>query len=292
MSEFEIVNRKTGELTEFDPSKTADYLLGLEAVKKRAIRMKDWPTLAIAISEEVQLQREHCSWWKGAVRGPGRHGNSARPGTISERDAIKTTSITAEQTSKWAAKLQDAEKYEAQLEAKARKAAGLEPADNHRSEGTGEPEWYTPALYIEAARQVLGAIDLDPASSDIAQKTVKASEYFTAQRSSLNVPWHGRVWLNPPFSQPAIQHFAEKTVLEATEGRIDQAIVLTHNYTDTFWFHHIEEVAARICFTRGRIAFLNPQGEKCAPTQGQAFFYIGENAQAFDEVFRQFGFVR
>jgi hypothetical protein len=28
---------------------------------------------------------------------------------------------------------------------------------NHRAQGTGEVEWYTPSIYIEAARDVLGA---------------------------------------------------------------------------------------------------------------------------------------
>ena len=36
------------------------------------------------------------------------------------------------------------------------------------------PRWHTPAEYIEAAREVMGSIDLDPASCHIAQQAVKA----------------------------------------------------------------------------------------------------------------------
>jgi ParB family chromosome partitioning protein len=42
-------------------------------------------------------------------------------------------------------------------------------------------EWFTPAENIEAARTVLGAIDLDPASCELADRTVRATHYFTAQ---------------------------------------------------------------------------------------------------------------
>jgi hypothetical protein len=38
--------------------------------------------------------------------------------------------------------------------------------------GTGNMEWNTPAEYIELARNALGGIDLDPASNDLAQKTI------------------------------------------------------------------------------------------------------------------------
>ena len=44
---------------------------------------------------------------------------------------------------------------------------------------------YTPE-YIEAARIVLGSIDLDPASSDIANQLVRAKKYYTIADNGLN----------------------------------------------------------------------------------------------------------
>ena len=158
--------------------------------------------------------------------------------------------------------------------------------------GPGESsEWYTPEQYIEAARAAMGGIDLDPASSELAQKTVRAGEFLTIDDDGLTREWRGRVWLNPPYAQPAIHHFMQKTVDEYTSGRVTECIALTHNYTDTQWFHIAAKEAAAICFTRGRIGFVSPEGRKAAPTQGQAFFYFGNRCAEFAEAFGGFGFV-
>lgn len=157
--------------------------------------------------------------------------------------------------------------------------------------GTGENEWYTPVEYIDAARAVLGQIDLDPASSRQAQSQIKALSFFTASDSGLDKDWHGNVWLNPPFAQPLIADFVSKMVSEFGAGRVTAAVMLTHNYTDTAWFHEAVSEASAICFTRGRVKFYDVTGAVAAPTQGQAFFYFGHDIASFAKVFADIGFV-
>lgn len=163
---------------------------------------------------------------------------------------------------------------------------------NHRAQGAGQNEWYTPVEYVEAVRDVLGRIALDPASSESANEVVSAQRYFTKTDDGLSQSWKARnIFLNPPYAQPFIAQFIEKMVTEAACGNVPEAIVLTHNYTDTAWFHMAEESCDAICFTRGRIGFLSPNGDKAAPTQGQAFFYFGKNVKRFAERFQSIGFV-
>jgi phage N-6-adenine-methyltransferase len=176
-----------------------------------------------------------------------------------------------------------------ELAEKAASAIG-QPA-NSKSEFTGEFEWYTPAEYIEAVREALSAIDLDPASSDKAQETVKAASYFTIADDGLSKEWRGRVWLNPPYSRGMISQFITKLVGDYSSGAVQSAILLTHNYTDSTWFRTAQEACSAICFTDTRIKFNCPDGDVCSPTQGQAFFYYGPDPERFADVFEAVGFV-
>jgi phage N-6-adenine-methyltransferase len=159
---------------------------------------------------------------------------------------------------------------------------------SHVSLNSGENEWYTPPQYVEAAREAMGSIDLDPASCETAQANVKAERYFDIDQNGLDKPWRGNVWLNPPYSKDLVGLFAAKVVEESQ--RYDQAIVLVNNATDTAWFHQLSSVASAACFFRGRIKFLDKTGNPAnTPVQGQVAIYIGPNPKRFCQCFEHMG---
>ena len=137
----------------------------------------------------------------------------------------------------------------------------------------------------------LGDIDLDPASSEVAQGTVKARHYFTKSDDALHRQWHGRVFINPPYSRDGMPRFIEKLITEFQADRVSEAIALVHSYTDPCWFHDLARFAAAICFTRGRIHFVSPYGDAAAPVHGSAFFYLGSNPEKFIGEFEPLGLV-
>ena len=156
---------------------------------------------------------------------------------------------------------------------------------------TGDEESYTPPIYLDAALRVMGSIDTDPASNPMAQENVKAKKYYTVEDDGLKEvnTWDGNVWMNPPYTARVINKFIEKVIDQKETGICNQAIVLTNNNTDTTWFHAMLDAGASVCFTRGRINFLKRDGSKSSPTNGQAFFYLGDNHKEFNDVFSAFG---
>lgn len=156
---------------------------------------------------------------------------------------------------------------------------------------TGDEESYTPSAYIESAVEVMGKIDLDPASNEMAQLTVNADHFYTAESDGLTKEWRGKVWMNPPYTARVINVFISKLVSHYAAGEVTEAIVLTNNNTDTSWFHEAANNAAAVCFTSGRINFLKRDGSKSSPTNGQSFIYFGKNIDLFKTVFSKHGLV-
>jgi hypothetical protein len=159
----------------------------------------------------------------------------------------------------------------------------------HVSNNSGKYEWHTPPKFIEAAREVMGSIDLDPASSEIGNKVIQAKTIYTKEDSGLVHPWFGNIWMNPPYNNSLVVDFTKKLIEELPN--INQACVLVNNATETRWFQdYIYGYCDAICYVRTRIKFLDIHGQSTGSSlQGQVIAYFGSNTQKFVEIFKQFG---
>lgn len=154
-------------------------------------------------------------------------------------------------------------------------------------------EWYTDSRYIEAARKVMGSIDLDPASCAEANTRVKATRYYTKADDGLAHEWSGNVWLNPPFGKidgkSTIKLFIRKLLDEYERGHVSQAIYLITGKNNSVWFRWIWDYP--VCFPHEHVYFRRPDGSVKDQMFGVLFAYLGPNEQRFIDVFQQFGTV-
>lgn len=200
---------------------------------------------------------------------------ASRKGDISVNAAYQVTKMMQEEQEEIASRIQSGENA---------KSVVLEVQKRpHVANNSGNNEWYTPAEYIEAARNAMGSIDTDPASNDIANKIVKAGKYYTIETNGLAHDWTGNVWMNPPYSSDLISKFVEK--LKEQRANYNQAIILVNNATETQWFYEIVKIASAVCFPKSRVKFYMPDGKTGAPLQGQAVLYVGDNYEKFISAF-------
>lgn len=157
-------------------------------------------------------------------------------------------------------------------------------------------EWYTQPKYIEAAKEVMGSIELDPASCAEANAIVQAERYFTEQDNGLAQEWQAEtVWLNPPYArtktyQSGIRAWVEKALRAYDAGTIQQAILLVTTEMNAQWIQPLYQFS--ICFPNHRVKFISPKKDKRGKYQhmfGACFVYMGPNKVKFEEVFTQFG---
>jgi ParB family chromosome partitioning protein len=103
----------------------------------------------------------------------------------------------------------------------------------------------------------------------LANKTVKANVYYTAEDDGLAQEWYGNVWMNPPYAQPLIAQFSNTVADKYDCGDIEQACVLVNNATETSAFQRMLESCACVCFLRTRVKFVDMNGVASgAPLQG------------------------
>jgi hypothetical protein len=115
----------------------------------------------------------------------------------------------------------------------------------------GKEEWLTPPEIIKA----LGDFDLDPCAP-VNRPWEMAKAHMTIHDNGLIKPWHGRVWLNPPYGGETGKWMARA----ATHGNVT-ALIFARTETIQF-FESIWPKAKAVCFIKGRLSFYHVSGKK------------------------------
>jgi hypothetical protein len=140
-------------------------------------------------------------------------------------------------------------------------------------------EWRTPKYIFDALQDQTGTrleFDLDPCAPDQGVSHVPAQRIYTRLDDGLRRPWHGLVFVNPPYSE------ARRSIVKWVERYFEHGngIALIPARTSCDWWHqYVYPLAQLICFPARKIQFLQPDGKVGgSPTLGNALIGAGEVA--------------
>jgi len=146
---------------------------------------------------------------------------------------------------------------------------------SHQSGRMISDTWLTPPEIITS----LGEFDLDPCAAEN-MPWITAHRMVTKQEDGLSIFWHGRVWLNPPYSREAVKWL--QRLKEHGNG-----IALIFARTETKWFfENVWRGASGILFLKGRIHFYTPDGRRASANAGAPSVLVAygeENNEALEK---------
>lgn len=139
-------------------------------------------------------------------------------------------------------------------------------------------DWCTPPEILEAVRDVFeGRIDFDPCSNPYsvvgAQRRVMLPKWADSEAArgedvvigdGLEVPWAGYVFFNPPYSHVLLGRFMARAARTALGGA-GHGIGLVPSKTDIGAWHESVPASAAVCFLKGRVKHLLPDGTQADP---------------------------
>ncbi len=161
-------------------------------------------------------------------------------------------------------------------------------------------EWYSPPDIVESARAVLGIIDLDPATSDLANKTIRAERIIT--EDSLSSNWADErpvsIYLNAPGGKVGNQSqavlFWQKLQDLRVAGDLKHAIVICFSMeifqTSQQCAHSVVDFP--LCIPGKRLKYSAPEGKPRSPTHASAIVYVPgtfDSTEVFVANFKKFG---
>lgn len=141
------------------------------------------------------------------------------------------------------------------------------------------PEHYTPQNIIDAVVEFFGEIDLDPCADP--GHHIPAKMHYEEKDNGLIKPWHGKVYMNPPYGRE-IEQWVRRLTYFHEQGQVTEAIALLPARVDTQWWQLIRDYY--VCFVTGRLTFIGNDDPAPFPS---AIVYLGLDVEWFYRVFQK-----
>ena len=153
----------------------------------------------------------------------------------------------------------------------------------------GDHRCTPPEIWMVALAAVgIKAWDLDPATN--AFSTVPATVCWDGSgedQDGLILPWYGHVWLNFPFSVPAL--WVDKAIAEAASRVVRSITILSPSDSSTAWWHKLRRGCDASAAWSRRTHFPLPDNPKGSPGAAPHLSYIGKRSNRWRRVFERYG---
>lgn len=126
-------------------------------------------------------------------------------------------------------------------------------------------EYYTPKWIFDTLNLTF---DLDPCSPGKYKSNSPAAVHYSFPQNGLELPWRGRIWLNPPYSKPT------PWVDRFIENNNGIALLLT---SKAKWFHKLWDASDKIMLLPPNLKFEH-QGKEAQIQFQCALFAIGKES--------------
>lgn len=200
----------------------------------------------------------------------------------------------------------------------------MKSAAQYINQDSGDTERYTCHDIMQRVRHFLGEIDLDPASTRLANRTVKAKRIFTKKSNGLLQPWTAdNVWLNHPFQKgelackpickkktcndpttanyrgfciteniPSNLEWISKLISEYKKGNFSESLNISFVNSSEKWCQLLLKEGIQ-CFIEKRVEYYSPSGKTSGGvTKGSMLTYLGPRIEEFKCAFSDIGVVK
>lgn len=150
--------------------------------------------------------------------------------------------------------------------------------DSHRyiNQDSGDTEQYTDLRVLQCARRVMGSIELDVASSPLANKWVEADRFFHVYDNALTKDeWVAKtVWMNHPFKTALSEAFVNMLVSQYRAGNVGEAMGICFASIETNWFQPLLDFP--LWFAPKRLGYYSVRRRKWQPsaTKASIVYYL------------------